>query len=138
MVLGLQPDPVSNTYAKQILQSYENEHDFFPNATKSTNRTRYFNTNHNRKKEKKRNDKAKKRPIRKRGLVSSSERKILEQLYSKGPASFGRSKRLQKHSKMSLTKVKSDLDTKPSFTKYRSIRMQFPRLKVIVKDINEI
>ena len=39
---------------------------------------------------------------------------------------------------MSLAKVKSDLDTKPSFTKYRSIRMQFPRLKVIVKDINEI
>ena len=39
---------------------------------------------------------------------------------------------------MSLAKVKSYLDTKPSFTKYRSIRMQFPRLKVIVKDINEI
>ena len=81
---------------------------------------------------------SKKRPIRKSGLVSSSERKTLEQLYSRGPASFGSSKRLQKHSKMSLAKVKSYLDTKPSFTKYRSHRMQFPRLKVIVKDINEI
>ena len=79
---------------------------------------------------------SKKRPIRKSGLVSSSERKTLEQLYSRGPASFGSSKRLQKHSKISL--VKSYLDAKPSFTKYRSHRMQFPRLKVIVKDINEI
>ena len=67
----------------------------------------------------------------------SSERKTLEQLYSKGPASFGRSKRLKEHSKLSLAEVKSYLDTKPSFTKYRSIRKQFPRLKVIVKDINE-
>ena len=57
---------------------------------------------------------------------------------SRGHASFGSSKRLQKHSKLSLNKVKSYLDTKPSITKYHSIRMQFPRLKVIVKDINEI
>ena len=90
------------------------------------------------KKRKKTKRQSKKRPIRKRGLVSSSKRKTLEQLYSRGPASFGSSKRLQEHSKLSLAKVKSFLDTKPSFTKYRSIRMQFPRLKVIVKDINEI
>ena len=138
LVLRLEPDLVSNTYAKQILESYESEQEFFPTQQKSANRTRYFKTNHNRKRENKRNDKAKKRPIRKSGLVSSSERKTLEQLYSRGPASFGSSKRLQKHSKMSLAKVKSYLDTKPSFTKYRSHRMQFPRLKVIVKDINEI
>ena len=81
---------------------------------------------------------SKKRPIRNSGLVSSSERKTLEQLYSRGPASFGSSKGLQKHSKMSLAKIKSYLDTKLSFTKYRSHRMQFPRLEVIVKDINEI
>ena len=90
------------------------------------------------KKRKKTKRQSKKRPIRKSGLVSSSKRKTLEQLYSRGPASFGSSKRLQEHSKLSLAKVKSYLDTKPSFTKYRSIRMQFPRLKVIVKDINEI
>ena len=30
------------------------------------------------------------------------------------------------------------METKPSFTKYRPIRLRFPRLKVIVKDINEI
>ena len=62
----------------------------------------------------------------------------MEQFYSIGPQSFGSSKRQQKHSKLSLAKIKSYLDTKPSFTKYRSIRMQFTRLKVIVKDINEI
>ena len=39
---------------------------------------------------------------------------------------------------MSFGKVKSNLDTKPSFTKYHPIRLRFPRLKVKVKDINEI
>ena len=37
-----------------------------------------------------------------------------------------------------MTKVRSYLETKPSFTKYRSTRLKFPRLRVIVKDINEI
>ena len=37
-----------------------------------------------------------------------------------------------------MAKVRSYLKSKPSFTKYRSIRSRFPRLKVIVKDINEI
>ena len=82
---------------------------------------------------------SKKRPIRKSGLVLSSERKTLEQLYLRGPASFWKLKAITKNTaKMSLAKVNSYLDTKPSFTKYRSYRMQFPRLKVIVKDINEI
>ena len=39
---------------------------------------------------------------------------------------------------MSMAKLRSYLETKPSFTKYRSIRLNFPRLRVIVKDINEI
>ena len=39
---------------------------------------------------------------------------------------------------MSRAKARSNLETKPSFTKYRSIRLKFPRLRVIVKDINEI
>ena len=30
------------------------------------------------------------------------------------------------------------LETKPSFSKYRSRRLRFPRLKVIVNDLNEI
>ena len=34
--------------------------------------------------------------------------------------------------------MQSYLETKPSFTKYRSIRLKILRLKVFVKDINEI
>ena len=37
-----------------------------------------------------------------------------------------------------MTKVRSYLETTRSFTKYRSIRLKFPRLRVIVKEINEI
>ena len=39
---------------------------------------------------------------------------------------------------MSFGKVKSYLETKPSSKKYRPIRLRFLRLKVIVKDINEM
>ena len=37
-----------------------------------------------------------------------------------------------------MTKVKMYLETKPSFTKYRAQWLNFPRLKVIVNDLNEI
>ena len=62
----------------------------------------------------------------------------LDQFYSKGPASYGSIKRLQTRSKLPVGKVPSYLETKPSFTKYRSIQLKFPSLKVFVKDINEI
>ena len=42
------------------------------------------------------------------------------------------------HSKISTCKMRSYLETKPSFTKCRSNRLRLPRLRVIVKDINEI
>ena len=59
-------------------------------------------------------------------------------MYLKGPASFGNPTRLKTLCKLSFGKVKTYLETKPSFTKYRPIRLRFPRLKVIVKDRNEI
>ena len=37
-----------------------------------------------------------------------------------------------------MKKVKMYRETKPSFTKYRSRRLRFLRLKVIVNDLNEI
>ena len=37
-----------------------------------------------------------------------------------------------------MTKVKMYLETKPAFTKHRTQRLNFPRLKVIVNDLNEI
>ena len=80
----------------------------------------------------------KKRPVRRCGL-SFPEVKKMDQLYLKGPASYGSIKRLQTQSKLPIGKVLSYLETKPSFTKYRSIRLKFTRLKVFVKkNINEI
>ena len=64
--------------------------------------------------------------------------KKLDQFYLKGPASYGSIKRLQTQSKLPIGKVQSYLESKPSFTKYRSLRLKFPRLKVFVKHINEI
>ena len=37
-----------------------------------------------------------------------------------------------------MKKIKMYLETKPSFSKYRSRRLRFPRLKVVVNDIKEI
>ena len=37
-----------------------------------------------------------------------------------------------------MKKIKMYPETKPSFNKYRSLRLRFPRLKVVVNDINEI
>ena len=75
--------------------------------------------------------------VEKTGL-SIDDVKKLDNLYLKGPASFGNAKRLQNLSKLSINKVKMYLETKPSFTKYRSRRLRFRRLKVIVSDLNEI
>ena len=75
--------------------------------------------------------------VEKTGL-SIDDVKKLDNLYLKGPASFGNAKRLQNLSKISMKKVKMYLETKPSFTKYRARRLRFPRLKVIVNDLNEI
>ena len=69
--------------------------------------------------------------------LTSSEKKTLHQLYLKGPASFGNPMPLKTQIKLSFGKVRPYLETKPSFTKYRPIRLRFPRLKVTVKDINE-
>ena len=70
--------------------------------------------------------------------LSINDVKKFNNLYLKGPASFGNAKRPQNLSKLSMKKVKMYLETKPSFTKYRSRRLRFPMLKVIVNDLNEI
>ena len=78
-----------------------------------------------------------KRRVEKTGISIDDVRK-LDKLYLNGPASFGSAKRLQNLSKLSTKKIKMYLETKPSFNKYRSRRLRFPRLKVVVNDINEI
>ena len=57
--------------------------------------------------------------------------KKLDILYLKGPALFGNANSLQNLSKLSKKKVKKYVETKPSFTKYRSRPLRYPRLKVI-------
>ena len=79
----------------------------------------------------------KKRPVRRCGL-SFPEVKKVDQFYLRGTASYGSIKRLQTQSKLPIGKVQSYLETKPSFAKYCSIRLKILRLKVSVKDSNEI
>ena len=45
---------------------------------------------------------------------------------------------VQSDCKLPMTKVKIHLETKPSFRKYPAKRLNFPRIKVIVNDVNEI
>ena len=78
-----------------------------------------------------------KRRVEKTGISIDDVRK-LDKLYLNGPASFGSSKSLQNLSTLSMKKIKMYLETKPSFNKYRSSRFTFPRLNVVVNDINEI
>ena len=118
LVLRLEPDLVSNTYAKQILESYESEQEFFP-TQQSPQTGRGTSKQTTTEKEKKRNYKPKKGQSEKMVSFRLLRKKLWNN--SRGPASFGSSKRLQKHSKLSLNKVKFYLDTKPSIAKYRSI-----------------
>ena len=62
-------------------------------------------------------------------------KKTMDKQYLKRPALFGNSAQLQTPSNLSFGIIKSYLETKPSFTKYRPIRLRFPRLKKIKKDI---
>ena len=66
-----------------------------------------------------------KRRVEKTGISIDDVRK-LDRLYLNGPAF------------PDTFKIKMYLETKPSFNKYRSRRLRFPRLKVVVNDINEI
>ena len=79
----------------------------------------------------------KKRSV-KRNCLSFDESQNFDQIYLKGPISYGSVERLQAQRKLPLGKVQSYSETKPSFTKYRSIRLKFPKLIVFVKDNNEI
>ena len=135
--LNVSPHLVANIYAKQILESSsESDQEFYPSREEasSSSGSRSVPKKITKKQPSKRQ--IKKRPIR-RNVLSFRESKKLDQLYFKGPASYGSVKSLQAQSKLPLGKVQSYLETKPSFTRYRSIRLKFPRLKVFVKDINE-
>ena len=74
----------------------------------------------------------------KNGNPTISEEKKLKILYTNGPAAFGSVKNLTNASQLSPKKVKIFLRSQSSHTKYGMFRKTYPRLKVIVNDINEI
>ena len=59
-------------------------------------------------------------------------------LYTSGPAAYGSIANLQKASGLSRKKVEYFLHGNETYTKFRSARKTFPRLKVFAKDVNEI
>ena len=60
------------------------------------------------------------------------------QFYTKGSAAYGSIDNLQKATKLPRKKIENVLQTKKARTKYRQVQRNFPRLKVIACDINEI
>ena len=88
----------------------------FSQRNKVFKRDAVLKTNHKIKREKTKMTKQK-NAKQKIELVLLSERKTLEQLYSRGPASLGSSERLQNHSKLSA-KIKYYFDVKRSFTRF--------------------
>ena len=135
---------VYNTHAKKVLDEFYSEEEEEQPTRKQKKQQQKQPRGRSETKEKVQSQKslrAKRRQTKTRventGL-SIDDVKKLDNLYLKGPASFGNAKRLQILSKLSMKKVKMYLETKPSFTKYRSRRLRFPRLKVIVNDLNEI
>ena len=137
---------VSNTHAKKVLDEFysEAEEEQPTRKQKKQQQQQKQPRGGSETKEKTQNQKsmrAKRRQtktrVEKTGL-SIDDVKKFDNLFLKGPASFGNAKRLQNLSKLSMKKVKMYLETKPSFTKYRSRRLRFPRLKAIVNDLNEI
>ena len=69
---------------------------------------------------------------------TSRDEKILKKLYAQGPAAYGSVKSLQQASGQSRKKVTRFLQAQNAYTKYRSPRKKFQRLKVIALRINEI
>lgn len=66
------------------------------------------------------------------------QRQKLLKHYTKGPAAYGSSGRLQEVTGFSKRDVNNFLETINAHTKYSSYRKQFARLKVVAYDINEI
>ena len=62
----------------------------------------------------------------------------MKKLYRKGPAAYGSVKSLQKASKLPEKTVENFLHTQNAYTKHKTYRKKFPRLKVKVFDLNEI
>ena len=71
-------------------------------------------------------------------LLSESERRLLNGLYTAGPAAYGSAKALKDASGLSIKKVKQYLHTKDAYTQFHIAYRKFPRLHVVAKAVNEI
>ena len=135
---------VYNTHAKKVLDEFYSEEEEEQPTRKQKKQQQKQSRGRSEAKEKVQSQKsmrAKRRQMKTRvekTWLPIDDVKKLDNLYLKGPASFGNAKRLQNLSKLSINKVKMYLETKPSFTKYRSRCLRFSRLKVIVNYLNEI
>ena len=72
------------------------------------------------------------------GSLSFTERLKLNKLYRSGPAAFGSLNNLVKLSGLPRVKVSQLLLSKPSCTKFKNRRRNFPRLHVEAHFINDI
>ena len=78
------------------------------------------------------------KPIRHHGTLSMTEYNLLKKKYELGKSAFGSVKNLSEATNLPQYKVDQFLQTQAAATKYRQFRKKYPRLKVIVNDINEI
>ncbi len=72
------------------------------------------------------------------GLISESERRLLQGLYTNGPAAFGSIKSLVKASGLSVKKVKEFLHSNNAYTKHHVAVRKFERQRVYPRFVNDI
>ena len=72
------------------------------------------------------------------GSLSESERQKLQRLYTQGGAAHGSVRNLVKASKLSVSKVRQFLHSKPSYTKFSLATRKFKRKKAFARFKNEI
>ena len=138
-------DLVYNTHSKKVEDQFYGEDEKETSSRqpkrKTKNSKKEDDLNQRKNTQSKESMKVKRRQRKKRvektGISIDDVRK-LDKLYLNGPASFGSANRMQNLSKLSMKKNKMYLETKPSFNKYSSRRLRFPRVKVVVNNINEI
>ena len=70
--------------------------------------------------------------------LSGSERRLLNGLYTSGPAAYGSIKWLMDASGLPRKKVQIFLHSKDAYTQFHIAHRKFPRLRVVAKSVNEI
>ena len=126
-VLPIAPELDPNTYAKQILQAYECEQEFFPTQQSPQSGSGNPKRATTGKKRQNQKDKQKRKGTEKMGSFLRLREKPRSNFIQKALLLLvGQRDFIQ--SKMSRAIGRSYLEAKPFFTKYPSVRLRFPRL----------